>query len=192
MLALIPLLVALTPPQAKAEVISDSRALAKKSKADAEKNFRSRQMIMQDQDDPKVWRVMKHEEAHLDSDGMWAAGDVAFVWVKNGHVTFASFSKGSASGDWSASAEYTYRPDGTLAHMSMRYAAFSPVEGVLVRERIFDREGKIVHQGVKATSLDGKKLLSREKVEEMKSFEPKAENYLSDHALPFAKLIKFG
>jgi hypothetical protein len=169
----------------KADIIKDARTLAKSASAYAEKNGKAKQMFMQDPDRETMWSKMATEESHLDGDGMWVAGDVAFVWVKAGHVSFVSVSMGSQSGDWSAGAEYSYRTDGTLARIEARYAAFSPVEGCVMRERIFDKAGKLVFEGAKCTNLKGDKAVTGTAAKEMKSYAPPVTNYLTAKKLPY-------
>lgn len=178
------------PAQSKADMIRDARSLAKAASAFAEKNADNKLMFMQHRENSERWDPMPHQDAHLDADGMWAAGDVAYVWRQKGTIWFVSVTSGSASGDWSANAEYVFRPDGTLARVEARYAAFSPVEGVVVRERIFDKTGKLVHEGVKCTTLgEPIKLVTGTSAAEMKANAPKVPNYLTASKLPYYSLI---
>ena len=183
----------LSPSQpTKDVIIRDARAMAKEASRFAEKNEGLKQMFMQDAENTDKWTRMENEESHLDKDGMWQAGDVAFTWLKSGSwVALCSVSSGSPSGDWGAQTEYTFRPDGSLAIISSRYAGFSPVEGAVIRERIFDANGKLVHEGAKCQDLSGRKLITGDEAKEMRQYAPKVPNYLRSRDLPFYSQLKF-
>jgi hypothetical protein len=128
---------------------------------------------------------MDRDDAHLDQQGMWAAGDVAFYWSQPKKLSRVLVSKGSMSGDWAAFGVYTYRADGSLAKLDVSYRALSPAEGSVRREKIFGRDGSLVHEGVKVTSLDGKVQLRGERAEELKAYQPEFEEWTRRKDLPF-------
>jgi hypothetical protein len=175
----------LSQPHPQADLIRQARELGAAELKLATANPDAKLMFMQDAEDDDKWSPMATEESHLDSEGFWAAGDVAFVWRRNDQVRFMMITKGSASGDWSARGEYAYRADGSLARIYMNYSALSPIEGSVVRERFFDTAGKVIHEGVKATSLGGDRLLTGESAREIREYERPFSNFTRAQLLPF-------
>ncbi len=185
MSALIAILALAQPAPSAREVIREARALADAAEAFAEKNALLRKMFMQPAPESAEWVKMERDDAHLDQDGMWSAGDVAFYWTQPKRLTRVLVSKGSMSGDWSASGAYTYRADGSLAKVEIAYSAFSPVEGSVRRERIYGRDGLIVHEGVKIMDLEVRAMIPGERADELKSYQPDFEAWTRRKDLPF-------
>ena len=175
----------LSQPHPQADLIRQARELGAAELKLAIANPGAKQMFMQDAEDDAKWSPMATEESHLDSEGLWTAGDVAFIWKRDDRVRFMVITKGSASGDWSARGEYAYRADGSLARIYMNYSALSPIEGAVVRERFFDTAGKVIHEGVKTTTLGGDRLLTGESSREIREYEREFTNFPRAKLLPF-------
>ncbi len=171
------------------DTIREARALAAKAQTFALKTSSPKQMFMEGKGGQEGWQRMAGDEDHL-TNSVWDVASTAYYWKDAKAFTYVAVSKSSPSGDWYSMGYYAYRPDGTLARLLITYSAFSPLEGALRREVIFDRFGEQAHQGVKVTTLDGKTLVRGNRAEAFKSYQPDYDWWMTTDDLPFGPLIR--
>lgn len=173
--------------------LAEARKFNKATSAAADKALKSRQMFMLTRSG--TWGKMQKDSDHLDKDQMWR-DDIEAVafYFKMGKSSYLDITQGSPSGDWSHSTELSYRADGSLAYANQTCSAFSPVDGVVIREYSFDAKGKSTGTATKGTDMEGKKNYTGQKLKDLiameKDFGFSLKPFMHVKKLPFAKLIK--
>lgn len=130
-------------PQAQ---VAETQVLAAGIERYASAHPKAARLFVDTNDDPREqapqWREFSAAKA-VTGDHYSSAN----VWARGGKTILADMTFDAASGDWSRSASYFFRPDGTLAKLDTTLSTFHSEDGhpLRVREvRFYDAAGRVL------------------------------------------------